>query len=139
MKKYLLKLTALVLLVGTLVGCSEDKVFYDEAKGPTVARFVDSSRLMGVTEKKKEKKYAVQASTISNVDRKITASIDLQASSTNILDADGNPVNIADYIEVVADQSFIPAGSYTGNVVVRFKKQYSDLTFNDQIVAIIVL
>ena len=131
MKKYLLKLTAFVLLVGAVVSCSEDKVFYDGANGPTLAQFVntDGSFAIFAVPSKNVDSIKVQVSTISNVDRKITVSID----------PIGSDPNIGDYIEIVSATSVIPAGEYTGNAIIKYKKTYDDITFDKDLTLVLKL
>lgn len=129
MKKYLLKLTALVLFVGTLVGCSEDKVFYDGTNGPALAQFLNTEGSFGVRPQSLEKSIPVQLSTKTNAQRSITASIDPLASSENV----------SEFIEVVPASSFVPAGEYIGNVVVRYKKGYEDITFDTELIVVLKL
>ncbi|MGG7033641.1 MAG: hypothetical protein ACI7YS_00420 [Flavobacterium sp.] len=113
MKKYLLQLSALMLLAVSFVSCDEDLVYYDEAKGPALSAFVTTSGLLGCTPTNNERIIEVEVSTLSTSVRAISLTIDA-----------GNTTAVPG--EYVIDQAtlIIPANEYVGKI--RITSNYYD-------------
>src|SRR6188768_3320386 len=76
MKKYLLKLTALVVLIGAVIGCSEDKVFYNESENTALGYFIQPTGNLSLTPTISQRFIEVQVSNKSDVARTIKLKVD---------------------------------------------------------------
>ena len=106
MKKYFLKITAVILLVGLISSCDEKQVMYDGE--PAVALFAsDFSQLNVLEETNGSTLIPVNVSNLSSSDRKIVVSVNPNGTT-----ATPNQYNIE------TTSLIIPANSYTGFVKV---------------------
>lgn len=110
MKKYFLKMTALVLLMGTIASCSEDKVYYDGSKGASLVSLPETSGSLAHTPTINTREITVNVSSVSDVDRTINVVVDQTASDATNYTLD--PVVI------------IPKGSYQGKIKVITNDAY---------------
>ncbi|CAM2785346.1 hypothetical protein [Flavobacterium frigoris] len=106
MKKYLLKITAVVLFFGVITGCQEDKIFY---KGDlSLADFPTASGSLPVKEGVESTfKIKVEISSKSTAARVIEVSV---AQASTALPAQ---------YQIDAASLVIPAGSYSGEIIVK--------------------
>jgi hypothetical protein len=108
MKKYFLKFTVFVLVVGLFSNCQEDKIMY---KGtPALAAFVSDKADLAVLETVVSTvKIGVEISTISSVDRTIAVTIDPKSTA------------LATQYQMEVTTLVVPANSYLGEIVVTGK------------------
>lgn len=108
MKKYFLKFTVFVLMVGLFSNCQEDKIMYNGA--PALAAFVSNKADLAVIETGvSSAKIGVEISTISAVDRTIVVTIDPKSTA------------LATQYQMEAATLVIPANSYLGEITVTGK------------------
>lgn len=108
MKKYFLKLTVFVLMVGLFSNCQEDKIMYDGTTA-LVAFVADRAELAVLETVVSKAKIAVEISTISSVNRTIDVTIDPKSTA------------LATQYQIDAATLVIPANSYLGEIVVTGK------------------
>jgi hypothetical protein len=105
MKKYLLKITAIALFIGVIVGCESDNVMYGGEQA--LAAFVKDVASLPVDEAGVSSiKIGVEVSTVSTTDRTIVVSVDPKSTI------------LATQYKLDAATLVIPAGSYLGEIVV---------------------
>lgn len=108
MKKYFLKFTVFVLIVGLFSNCQEDKIMYSGT--PALAAFVSDKADLAVLETVvSTAKIGVEISTISSVDRTIAITIDPKSTA------------LATQYQMEATTLVIPANSYLGEIAVTGK------------------
>lgn len=108
MKKYFLKFTIFVLIVGLFSNCQEDKIMYNGT--PALAAFVSDKADLAVLETVVSTvKIGVEISTISSVDRTIAVTIDPKSTA------------LATQYQMEATTLVVPANSYLGEIVVTGK------------------
>ena len=106
MKKYFLKITAVILLIGLITSCDEKQVMYEGE--PVVALFAsDFSQLNVLEETNGSTLIPVNVSNLSSSDRKIVVSVNPNGTT-----ATPNQYNIE------TASLIIPANSYNGFVKV---------------------
>lgn len=105
MKNIIFKLSVVLLVVGTLVGCEEDPLIYDINNGQTLAQFNSSSLSIGVPEEGASSTVDVLVTTVAPNDREIQVEI-VDSLST----ATSDQFTISNLV--------IPAGSFTGEITI---------------------
>lgn len=105
MKKIIYKLSVVLLVVGTLVGCEEDPLLYDVDNGQTLAEFSSASATLPTAEEGGSTTVEVAVSTRSSQDRTIEVEIDEEETTAT-----------PDQYELSG--LFIPANSFVGTVTI---------------------
>ncbi|UQD54913.1 hypothetical protein [Flavobacterium sp. K5-23] len=124
MKKYILKITALVLFMGAFASCEEDKVMYggDQA----LAAFVKTTATLPVVDTGVSSvKIGVTISTVSTASRVIPVTVDAKSTA------------LASQYKIDAATLVIPAGAYLGEIVVT--GDFDNLNANETVKLILNL
>jgi hypothetical protein len=105
MKKYFLKCAVFILFIGLFSNCEEDKVIYDGSQ--SLAAFVTTTGSLAVAPTGISSiNIPVEISTLSTTDRAIVVAVDPISTA------------LASQYNIDSATLKIPAGSYTGNIVV---------------------
>jgi len=124
MKKYLLKITALVLFFGIITSCEEDKVVYSGSQ--SLAAFVGTSGSLPV--------FEVGVSTL-----KIGVEISSKSSTARTIEVsvDGTSTALASQYVINSASLVIPADSYSGEIIVT--GNFDNLNVNEVVTLILNL
>jgi len=126
MKKHLLKITALILFIGLIAACEEDKIIYKGEGSQVLAAFKTTAGTLPVLEGTvSSATIGIDVSSATTADRSIVLSVDPSSSA------------IVSQYQINAATLIIPAGSYNGSITIT--GNFSALNLGETVILVLNL